>query len=48
MRVWFDVQRLVSLDLTPTDIVTAIRAQNVQAAVGRIGAPPIGRISKSS
>ncbi len=43
MRIWFDVQRLISLDLTPTDVVNAIRAQNVQAAVGRIGAPPIDK-----
>jgi hydrophobe/amphiphile efflux-1 (HAE1) family protein len=43
MRVWFDVQRLVSLNLTPTDVVNAIQAQNVQAAVGRIGAPPIDK-----
>jgi hydrophobe/amphiphile efflux-1 (HAE1) family protein len=43
MRVWFDVQRLISLNLTPSDVITAIQAQNVQAAVGRIGAPPINK-----
>jgi len=43
MRVWFDVQRLVNLNLTPTDVINAIQAQNVQAAVGRIGAPPIDK-----
>ena len=43
MRVWFDVQRLISLNLTPGDVVDALRAQNVQAAVGRIGAPPIDK-----
>src|SRR4051795_3337987 len=42
MRVWFDAQRLDSLQLTAADIVSAIKAQNVQAAVGRIGARPIG------
>ncbi|PWT90143.1 MAG: hydrophobe/amphiphile efflux-1 family RND transporter, partial [Proteobacteria bacterium] len=41
MRIWFDTQRLASLDLTPSDLVNAIRAQSVQAAVGRIGARPI-------
>ncbi|MGE0417603.1 MAG: efflux RND transporter permease subunit [Acetobacteraceae bacterium] len=40
MRVWFDMNRLVALNLTPGDIITALRAQNVQAAVGRIGARP--------
>ncbi|MCI0752925.1 efflux RND transporter permease subunit [Teichococcus vastitatis] len=41
MRVWFDTQRLVSLGLAPSDVINAIRAQNVQAPVGRLGAPPI-------
>lgn len=41
MRVWYDVQRLISLNVTPSDVATAIQAQNVQAATGRIGAPPV-------
>ncbi|MGO4713432.1 efflux RND transporter permease subunit [Bradyrhizobium sp. 2TAF24] len=41
MRIWFDTQRLTSLNLAPSDVVSAIRAQSVQAAVGRIGARPI-------
>ena len=41
MRIWFDAQRLTSLNLAPSDVVSAIRAQSVQAPVGRIGAPPI-------
>jgi hydrophobe/amphiphile efflux-1 (HAE1) family protein len=41
MRIWFEVDRLISLNVTPQDIVQAIQAQNVQAAVGRIGARPI-------
>ncbi|MVT52993.1 multidrug efflux RND transporter permease subunit [Bradyrhizobium yuanmingense] len=41
MRIWFDSQRLTSLSLTPSDVIAAIRAQSVQAAVGRIGARPI-------
>ena len=40
MRVWFEMSRLVSLNLAPSDIVAAIQAQNVQAPVGRIGARP--------
>ena len=47
MRVWFDVQRLNNLNLTPTDIIAAIQAQNVQAPVGRIGARPIDKTSRS-
>ncbi|GGC51882.1 transporter [Siccirubricoccus deserti] len=41
MRVWFETDRLTSLNLTPQDIVSAIQSQNIQAAVGRIGAQPI-------
>ena len=41
MRIWFDVDRLISLNMTPSDIITAIQQQNVQAPVGRIGARPI-------
>jgi len=41
MRVWVRTDRLTGLNLTSGDIVNAIKAQNVQAAVGRIGARPI-------
>ncbi|HKK29077.1 MAG TPA: efflux RND transporter permease subunit, partial [Alphaproteobacteria bacterium] len=41
MRIWYDTDRLSALNLSPSDIVNAIRSQNVQAAVGRIGAQPI-------
>ncbi len=40
MRIWFDTNRLTSLNLSPTDIITAIQAQNVVAPIGRIGARP--------
>ncbi|MDT7951939.1 MAG: multidrug efflux RND transporter permease subunit [Acetobacteraceae bacterium] len=40
MRIWFDTARLVSLNLSAGDIVSAIQQQNVQAPVGRIGARP--------
>jgi HAE1 family hydrophobic/amphiphilic exporter-1 len=41
MRVWIDPQRLTNYGLSPTDVIDAIQAQNVQAAVGRIGAAPL-------
>jgi hydrophobe/amphiphile efflux-1 (HAE1) family protein len=41
MRIWFDIKRLVSLSLSPDDIIAAIDAQNVVAPIGRIGARPI-------
>ena len=43
MRVWLDPAKLTGLNLTPNDVITAIRSQNVQAAVGRIGAAPISQ-----
>jgi hydrophobe/amphiphile efflux-1 (HAE1) family protein len=41
MRVNLDVNRLTQLGLVPNDVVAALRAQNVQAAIGRIGAQPM-------
>ncbi|WP_029585327.1 efflux RND transporter permease subunit [Bradyrhizobium sp. URHD0069] len=41
MRIWFDTQRLTSLNLAPSDVIAAVSAQSVQAPVGRIGARPI-------
>jgi HAE1 family hydrophobic/amphiphilic exporter-1 len=42
LRVWVRGDRLVAYGMTTADLVAAIRSQNVQAAVGRIGAQPIG------
>ena len=42
MRVWLDPNRLAALKLTATDVAGAIRAQNVQATAGELGAPPFG------
>ena len=41
MRAWVRTDRLTGLGLTTGDIINAIQSQNVQAAVGRIGARPI-------
>src|SRR5262245_22432742 len=40
MRVWLDPARMSDLNLSPTDVVDAIRRQNVQVAAGQIGQPP--------
>ena len=40
LRLWLDTDRLTAFRLTPNDVVTAIQSQNVQAALGRIGAAP--------
>jgi hydrophobe/amphiphile efflux-1 (HAE1) family protein len=41
MRAWVHTDRLTGLGLTTADVISAIQSQNVQAAVGRIGARPI-------
>lgn len=43
MRVWLDPARLNSYQLTPLDVSTAIRAQNVQVASGQLGGLPAVR-----
>ncbi|HEX2243711.1 MAG TPA: efflux RND transporter permease subunit, partial [Gammaproteobacteria bacterium] len=40
MRVWLDSERLTALSLTPGDVVSALRAQNVQVAAGSLGQEP--------
>ena len=43
MRVWLDPQKVAQRGMTATDVVRAIREQNVQVAAGVIGASPSGR-----
>ncbi|MBQ4106241.1 MAG: efflux RND transporter permease subunit [Lentisphaeria bacterium] len=38
MRVWLDAGKMASLQLRPDQVVAAIRAQNIQAAAGSVGA----------
>ncbi|MBO1909217.1 multidrug efflux RND transporter permease subunit [Microvirga sp. 3-52] len=40
MRVWLDPQKIAEHGLSASDIVNEIRAQNVQAAAGVVGASP--------
>src|SRR5262252_3013186 len=40
MRVWMKPDRLAQLGLTPSDVITAIKEQNIQAPTGKIGAAP--------
>ena len=41
MRAWVRTDRLTGLNLTTADIINAIQSQNIQAAVGRVGARPV-------
>jgi multidrug efflux pump len=40
MRVWLDPQKVAERGLSASDVVNEIRAQNVQAAAGIVGASP--------
>ena len=41
LRIWLDPDRLTALNLSPNDVVTAVQGQNIQAALGRVGAAPV-------
>jgi hydrophobic/amphiphilic exporter-1 (mainly G- bacteria), HAE1 family len=41
MRIWLDPEQMQVRQLTPGDVINAIRDQNVQAAAGAIGDPPM-------
>ncbi len=43
MRVWLDPEKVASRGLTASDVVNAIREQNVQVAAGVIGQPPMSQ-----
>jgi hydrophobe/amphiphile efflux-1 (HAE1) family protein len=40
MRIWLDPGKLAGFNLTPADVVTAIRAQNAQVSAGQLAAQP--------
>src|SRR5829696_6196549 len=40
MRVWLEPDKLAKLGLTPSDVISAIKEQNLQAPAGKIGGAP--------
>lgn len=40
MRIWFRPDKLAKLGLTPSDVISAIKEQNLQAPAGKVGAAP--------
>src|SRR6478672_8099476 len=40
MRLWLKPDRLAKLGLTPADVISSIKEQNVQSPAGKVGAPP--------
>src|SRR4051812_13926439 len=45
MRVWLDPNKVAAKGLTASDVVTAIREQNVQVAAGAVGQQPVSKPS---
>src|SRR5205823_1315500 len=41
MRMWLDPDKMASRQLTATDVMNALKEQNVQVAAGQIGQPPV-------
>ncbi|PVA09153.1 hydrophobe/amphiphile efflux-1 family RND transporter [Pelagivirga sediminicola] len=40
MRIWLDPSKLAAFELTPQDVVNAVRAQNAQISAGEFGSRP--------
>jgi len=40
MRIWMNPEKMASYSLTPSDVIAALNAQNVQVAAGTAGVPP--------
>ncbi|TCW79510.1 multidrug efflux RND transporter permease subunit [Burkholderia sp. SRS-46] len=45
MRIWLDPNRLASRGLTASDVIAAVREQNVQVSAGQLGAEPSPKAS---
>lgn len=40
MRIWLDPNKMASYSLMPSDVISAVRTQNIQVSAGSIGAQP--------
>ena len=40
MRIWLDPNKLATYELTTTDVIAAVQAQNAQVTVGQLGGTP--------
>ena len=41
MRIWLDPNKMASRNLTTSDVVKAVKSQNIQVAAGQVGRPPV-------
>lgn len=40
MRVWLNADQMKQRSLVPSDVISAIQAQNIEVAIGQFGSPP--------
>jgi len=40
MRIWLNPDKIAERDMTPSEVISTIRGQNIQVAAGVIGGPP--------
>ncbi|MFN3209028.1 MAG: efflux RND transporter permease subunit [Roseovarius sp.] len=45
IRIWLDPDRIAALDLTPSEVLAAVRAQNVQVSSGQLNQQPSAEVS---
>lgn len=43
MRIWLDPDQMAIRGITPGDVISAIEAQNIQVAAGKVGAEPLDK-----
>lgn len=43
MRIWMNPDEMAIRDITPADVIAAIEGQNIQVAVGSVGAQPLNQ-----
>ncbi len=43
IRAWLDPQKLAARNMTAVDVASAVRKQNIAAALGQIGQPPVAQ-----
>jgi HAE1 family hydrophobic/amphiphilic exporter-1 len=41
MRIWLDPDRMANQQISPDEVIEAIKSENRQAAAGKVGAPPV-------
>ncbi|MBY6138341.1 efflux RND transporter permease subunit [Leisingera daeponensis] len=41
MRVWLDPNKMAGLGISPGDVISAVREQNIEVSAGQVGAPPV-------